>query len=148
MISYHNGDLLKSGCDIICHQVNLQGVMGGGIARQIANKYPDVEKSYKLICNKECGGLVDICEIDYPKNRFIANCFSQELNFDTNYKWVKSCFEIVRDFAKPTNNQIVKVGVPFNYGCGIANGDWDKVEKIFKDIFENESLIDFQIWKL
>ena len=48
MISYHNGDLLKSGCDIICHQVNLQGVMGGGIARQIANKYPDVEKSYKL----------------------------------------------------------------------------------------------------
>ena len=23
MISYHKGDLLESGCDIICHQVNM-----------------------------------------------------------------------------------------------------------------------------
>lgn len=30
----------------------------------------------------------------------------------------------------------------------IANGDWDKVEKIFKELFENEENIDFQIWKL
>lgn len=36
MITHHNGDLLKSGCDIICHQVNLQGIMGGGLAKQIA----------------------------------------------------------------------------------------------------------------
>ena len=47
MISYHEGDLLKSNCDVICHQVNLQGVMGGGLALQIARKFPQVEHEYK-----------------------------------------------------------------------------------------------------
>ena len=38
MIKFFNGDLLKSGCDIICHQVNEYGVMGAGIAKQIKEK--------------------------------------------------------------------------------------------------------------
>ena len=47
MIKFFNGDLLKSGCDIICHQVNEYGVMGAGIAKQIKEKYPKaLEKNY------------------------------------------------------------------------------------------------------
>lgn len=34
------GNLLESDCDIICHQTNTLGIMGGGIALQIKNKYP------------------------------------------------------------------------------------------------------------
>lgn len=147
MISYHNGDLLESKCNVICHQVNLQGIMGGGLALQIATKYPECEKEYKLFNSCYCGGCVDFYQI--PKtNDYIANCYSQELNFDTNYEWVKSCFEMVLNFAKPSNNEIVTIGVPYNYGCGIANGKWNKVEQIFKELFENEKNIDFQIWKL
>lgn len=147
MISYHKGDLLESNCDIICHQVNLYRVMGGGLALQVAKKYPDCEKEYKLFCNEFCGGLVDFYQIPNT-NKYIANCFSQEYNFYTNYDWVKNCFELIREFAKPIKNEIVTIGVPFKYGCGIANGDWNMVEQIFKDIFKDEQTIDLQIWKL
>ena len=42
MITYKNGDLLESNCNFICHQVNCQGVMGSGIAKQIRNLFPFV----------------------------------------------------------------------------------------------------------
>lgn len=148
MITYHNGDLLESGCDIICNQVNLQGVMGGGLALQIATKYPNCEEQYKDMVKRfdMRGDVHFFCYGDKGYNKYIANCFSQELNFDTNYEWVKSCLKKILGFAKLQN--IETIGVPFKYGAGIANGDWNKIENIFKEIFENENNIDFQIWKL
>ena len=144
MISYHNGDLLESGCDIICHQVNLQGVMGGGLALQIAIKYPDCERVYKEYLDKHKGGQVLFYILD--KHHLIANCFSQNKDFTTNYEWVKSCFSSILKMAK--QEKLKTIGVPFKYGCGIASGDWNKVEQIFKDIFKNQTDIEFQIWKL
>ena len=40
MVNYVKGNLLESDCDYICHQVNCQGVMNSGIARQIREKWP------------------------------------------------------------------------------------------------------------
>ena len=81
MISYHKGDLLKSGCAIICHQVNLQGVMGGGLALSIARKYPNVNKVYEDYKPKKLG---EVCFVD-AGNFTVANCFSQTEDFNTNY---------------------------------------------------------------
>lgn len=148
MISYHNGDLLKSNCDIICHQVNLQGIMGGGLALQIATKYPDLEEEYKKILKNfdMRGDVWFFCYKNKGYNKYIANCFSQNLNFTTNYEWVKSCFKMILDFAKQFKD-ITTIGIPENYGCGIAMGNWEKIKEIVKNIFENEKEIDFQIWK-
>ena len=33
--------------DVICHQVNCQGKMASGIAKQIRNTYPQVYDAYK-----------------------------------------------------------------------------------------------------
>jgi O-acetyl-ADP-ribose deacetylase (regulator of RNase III) len=49
MIHYVKGNLLDSNCDYICHQVNCQGVMGSGIARQIRERYPVVYLYYKML---------------------------------------------------------------------------------------------------
>lgn len=148
MVSYHKGDLLKSGCDIICHQVNLQGVMGGGLAKQIATAYPNCEEEYKKIIDlyNMRGDVHFFCYNGKGYGRYIANCFSQEENFDTNYTWVKSCFKKVLKFAKSFSCNTI--GIPKNYGCGIANGDWSIVESIVKEIFESEPNLDLQIWRL
>lgn len=45
-----NSDLLKIDKGIICHQTNCIGVMGGGIALQIRNKWPNVYKQYVNEC--------------------------------------------------------------------------------------------------
>ena len=52
------GDLLKADADVICHQVNLQGVMGGGLALSIAMKYPNVNKIYE---DYEAKKLGEVC---------------------------------------------------------------------------------------
>lgn len=48
MIEIIEHDLLMLDCDIICHQVNCQSVMGSGIAKQIKTKYPNVYISSSL----------------------------------------------------------------------------------------------------
>ena len=50
MVNYVKGNLLDSDCDYICHQVNCQGVMGSGIARQIRERWPRVYDGYKNFC--------------------------------------------------------------------------------------------------
>ena len=59
------GDILRSDADIIVQQVNCQGVMGAGLAKQIASQYPEVLSPYKKMCNtrdtQDLLGKVLIC---------------------------------------------------------------------------------------
>ena len=43
---YKTGDLLDAPVDYICHQVNCQGRMGSGIAKQIKERWPVVYEGY------------------------------------------------------------------------------------------------------
>ena len=146
MITYHDGDLLKSGCDIICHQVNLQGVMGGGLAYQIAQKHPECAKQYAEYVKLFSDPTMLICSVfwHHANEYAIANCFSQLLNFDTSYVAVREVFKNVKSYAEILNKT---VGIPYGYGCGIAHGEWAKVERIIKEVFE-KSDVDCQIWRL
>ena len=47
MIYFHNGDLLKTKYQYICHQVNCQGKMNSGIAKAIREKWPVVYQKYQ-----------------------------------------------------------------------------------------------------
>lgn len=128
------GDLLKAKADVICHQVNLQGVMGGGLAYAIASKFPNVNEVYENYEPKELG---EVCfgDTDYF---VIANCFSQTVDFDTDYKALESCLRKVKRYM--TKKGYKTVAIPYGYGCGIANGDWGTVLKIFNKVFKNMEL--------
>lgn len=142
MVTYHNGNLLESGCVIIAHQVNLSGVMGGGLALQIARKYPHCEARYKArVKNPITLGEVFYCN---EGNTIIANCFTQDANYNTNYSAVEKAFVGLREKAEQLGG--VSVGIPYGYGCGIANGDWSVVEGIILKVFRNTS-VECQIWK-
>ena len=48
IITFEHNNILESfNIDILCHQVNCQGVMGAGLAKQIRSKYPEVYEQYK-----------------------------------------------------------------------------------------------------
>lgn len=149
MISYHKGDLLESQCDIIAHQVNLQGVMGGGLARQIAEKYPLCEIRYKEyigIKNKlDCNLLGEVFYYSFKgKNPIIANCFTQNEDFTTNYSALRYCFNNIKNFMMA--REYKTLGVPVGYGSTIANGNKNIIEEIINYIFQNEE-IELQWWK-
>lgn len=148
MLVYKNGDILKATENIICHQVNVAGVMGGGLALQIAKSYPKVEKIYKKCCEEYrndyqlLNGMCLMLKINSEK--YIANCFTQKTNFDTDYEALKICFEDLLESCKDYNKTIA---VPYGYGCGIANGDWDYVSYIFETL-SNQYDVPISIYKL
>ena len=129
------GDLLETNADIICHQVNLQGVMGGGLALSIARKYPNVNKVYKDYKQKKLG---EVCMV-YTYDFIVANCFSQTEDFNTDYKALRVCLLKVRKYMSHCGYRTV--AIPYKYGCGIANGDWETVFNIFKDVFLGYELL-------
>ena len=138
MVTEHIGDLLESGCDIICHQVNTFGVMGGS-------------KEYLSYLKESFGDTLG--EVIFVKNYIvnlhrtgicIANCFSQNEDGTTNYNAVEECFNQVKQYAYEQNYKTV--GVPKNYDCGIAIGNWEKVQAILVNIFQDKD-IELQIWE-
>ena len=129
------GDLLKADADIICHQVNLQGVMGGGLALSIARKYPNVNKIYESYSQKQLG---EVCMV-YTDDFIVANCFSQREDFNTDYKALRECLSKVRKHMIDCGYRTV--AIPYKYGCGIANGKWDTVLGIFAQVFRGFNLI-------
>lgn len=137
MIKIVNGDILNCIEDIIVHQVNVAGVMGGGVALQLAKKYEKLEETYAEFCemydndyNKLKGKVFKVM----LKGKFIMNMFSQKENFDTDYESMKVALEEVKEYAKSYN---LSIAIPYGIGCGIANGDWNTVLSIIDKVFKN-----------
>lgn len=148
MLIYKSGDILNSQENIICHQVNVQGVMGGGLAKQIASTYPNVEQAYKHYCS-QLKNDYEFLKNDYlivqsKSGQYIANCFTQKPNFDTDYESLETCFESLLKMCKYRNKTIA---VPYGYGCGIANGDWNIVSNILKKL-SNRYSVNIMVYKL
>lgn len=163
MIKFFDGDLLKSGCDIICHQVNEYGVMGAGIAKQIKEKYPKAFDDYvKAIKEKTSKGenLPLIALSKQPDGIVVANMFTQR-NGETDLELLRNAvvflgMQIIDLFiTKLKFNEMngaffdrhFRVGIPYKYGCGIAKGDWENVLKIWEDVFGELEYIDLEVWK-
>jgi O-acetyl-ADP-ribose deacetylase (regulator of RNase III) len=129
------GNVLEAKENLILHQVNENGVMGGGIAFQIAQKYPQVEQEYKQYTEdmKEYGLLGHFLISHISDTQSIVNCFTQ-LDFETQYEAIKELFKYLKHYAKENN---LTLAIPYKYGCGIANGDWQEVEEILINIFDD-----------
>ena len=134
MIKYVHGDLLKTNAPLILHQVNLQRVMGGGLAYQIALKYPSVERDYI----RYNGLLGDVCYA-HTEDFVVGNCYSQNEDFTTNYDALLTCLLNVREYM--LNNNMDTVAIPYNYGCGIASGNWAVVKNLFKRVLGTFNLL-------
>lgn len=144
MLIYKKGDILNTTENIICHQVNEDGVMGGGLALQVAAKYPYVENEYKQFCNQFKSilyGQYQVVKID--ERKYIANCFTQR-DFITNLQDIEQVFSGLLESCKLNN---FTIAIPYKYGCGIANGDWNKVSKLFEDL-SNEYEVNIIVYEL
>lgn len=137
MIKIVNGNILNCTEDIIVHQVNVQGMMGGGLARQLADCYPNLEDKYSEYCRKHNNRYIDLsADVFYytTEDKIIANMFSQKENFDTDYLNMDIALTYIKEFAQKNN---LSIAIPYGIGCGIANGDSNKVYKIIEEVFSD-----------
>lgn len=146
------GDILnRSYYDFVCHQVNCIGKMGAGLAKQIADMYPEVKDGYiahsSIHKPDELLGTCFLSETfeglnDWRGPKYIANLYGQ-LNIGTNKQQTdyKALQKAIQDFYKQLSEIIpqkngynlsepLRIAFPKNMGCGLAGGSWDIVEKI------------------
>ena len=147
MIQEIAGNILEVESGIICHQVNCKGVMGAGLAKEIAIKYPIVLTQYKDYCkrsnsDKNLLGKVLISPISYDLNYnpilVVANIFGQFSygtdKVQTDYEALKTGFKQILHISESFN---LNVYIPYKIGCGLAGGDWATVKSILLEIFSN-----------
>lgn len=153
MVQFVKGDLLESNCDYICHQVNCQGKMNSGIAKQIREKWPVVYNNYMSkydavsdLAIKTYGGYensLDVSEIllgdiqivglwdNYhttDRHQSVINMFAQQhYGYDkrryTSYDAFWNCLNLIKQSVTTDK----KIGFPYNIGCGLGGANWNVI---------------------
>ena len=152
------GDLLESDCDYICHQVNCQGKMNSGIAKQIREKWPIVYKKYiskydavldlaiktdngyeDLNVSKILLGDIQIVNVNTPgpdeRAQQVINMFAQEhYGYDgrryTSYDAFWNCINLIKE-AVPKGS---KIGFPGFIGCVRGGANWNIIYEMINEV--------------
>lgn len=152
MIKIIDGDLLESGADIICHQVNCQGKMNSGVAKQIREKYPEVFEEYMRLCkisnSESLLGHAQYVPVGVGKPS-IYNLFAQyNYGYDgaqyTDINALRESLERVYKTVKAIGINL-RVAIPYKIGCVRGGADWNKVYSMIEEIFTD---IDVELWRL
>lgn len=144
MIKIIEGNLLDASEDIIGHQVNCQGVMGSGVAKSIKDKWRTAYIGYSNYCFEKnpCDLLGELLLVNVSDNKFIAHLFGQQ-NYGrrkvryTDYDALEQALHKLRTVAERNK---LSVALPYNIGCGLANGDWNVVYEIIDKVFSDYQL--------
>jgi O-acetyl-ADP-ribose deacetylase (regulator of RNase III) len=151
-ITYKQGNVLDvvGRNTILAHGVNCRGAFGAGIARQIAERWPEVRKAYMDKYWSEGWHLGETQLVRLPRPEYtqklvwnfngygiIANCATQlgygyklTQNVYVNYEAVERCLEQVFGWANFRKQLVVMPKI----GAGLAGGDWKVIEEILKEI--------------
>lgn len=151
IINYQNSDLTNSTADLICHQVNCQGVMGSGVAKAIREKWSVVYDNYmkqyndSQIYSVSCLGtcqFVSLSDYYHNSNQVVVNMFAQyKYGYDgnryTNYEAFYNCLSSIKEFVKE-HSSISSIAFPYKIGCDRGGANWNiirtMIEEVFKDI--------------
>jgi O-acetyl-ADP-ribose deacetylase (regulator of RNase III) len=144
-----------TGINNIAHSCNCQNVMGGGIAKQIKDRYPQAfEADTERWGNEYNDGGNWRCQIgDYSKaeieSKFlpnnkgrIYNLYTQsgystkkrQVNYEYFWKALKNMQEDLLFIQHETGEQQV-LGLPYGISCGLAGGNWEIIKAMIDDIF-------------
>lgn len=130
MIEYVTGDLLKSDLRDIAHGCNTVGVMGAGIARVIAEAYPDVRSLYQRRCVRKefvLGSAFPVLMQDFGGYRMIWNLGTQREPGANATLW-GIMLSFGNMFEQMVATEVREVGIP-RIGCGIGGLKWDDVAR-------------------
>jgi O-acetyl-ADP-ribose deacetylase (regulator of RNase III) len=161
------------GINNIAHSCNCQNVMGGGIAKQIKDRYPKAFEADAEFHNKEYndgggwkGAIGDyskaVIETDWAtwshartnlSHATIYNLYTQsgfstkqrEVNYEYFWRAMKAMQEDLL-FNQHELNVRQVVGLPYGISCGLAGGNWKIIKAIIEDIFL-DSMIECYIVK-
>lgn len=128
MITYRIGDIFqdKELYNYIAHGCNCHHIMGGGFAYIVAKNFPntylaDIQNSIK-------GDVSKLGSYTYDIKDKILNLYTQyNLGANVDYDAIEKSLKLINNNFKGMNIAMPRIG------CGIAGGDWTKVERLIYD---------------
>ena len=166
MIHYLKGNLLKSHCQYLCHQVNCQGKMNSGIAKAIREKWPVVYDAYQdwqmsydawahsLATSEdrrnELLGIVmlgRVLQTPVSENQTVLNLAAQ-LNYGydgrryTSYDAFWMCLGQIKKVVPKGSS----IGFPDHIGCCRGGANWNVIKTMIEEVLETD--YDIYIYEL
>ena len=145
MVTFHNGNILDSGADIICHQVNCMGKMNSGVAKAIREKWPEVYTMYraKYECQVDLLGQIQPVIID--ANKAVINMFAQyNYGYDgrryTSYDAFWSCLGEIKKYLNPG----ITIAFPARIGCVRGGANWNVILTMIEEVLGKDYNV--EIW--
>ena len=135
-VNYVNGNLLDMKTNFICHQVNCQGVMGSGLAKQIREKWPCVYDVYKKrVSPKELGkiclvNIVGNVPIQGVINMFAQNDYGRDGRRYTSYDAFWSCLHEIKNILPKGDT----IAFPDHIGCGLDGANWNIIRAMIEEV--------------
>lgn len=136
------GSILDASEDIIAQGCNCTGASGAGIAKYIAQEYPESDSKYKALCQKKEFKLGSVM-FNKEKDKIQAFCGTQiyygkylkmdQKSVEERYQAIEECLVKIYNKAKAEG---LSVALP-RIGCGRARADWSRVKKIIKKVFHD-----------
>ena len=83
-IRYDHGDLLSAPVEAVVNTVNTRGVMGKGIALQVKQRWPEVERAYRAACRR---GEVVLGSMQVVERGGLGDGPKFVINFPTKDHW-------------------------------------------------------------
>ncbi|MBQ2188090.1 MAG: macro domain-containing protein [Bacteroidales bacterium] len=134
MIRYTKGNILDSNAMALVNTVNLEGVMGKGIALQFKKQFPNNYKLYKKACEDK---IIGIGKLFVTKEQTMFGV-KTIINFPTKTDWRKPSeyFYIeagLDDLIRVINDyQIDSIAIP-PLGAGNGGLNWEHVKSILEN---------------
>lgn len=152
-IIYKNGNLLDAQTDVIAHQVNCQGVMGSGVAKQIRDKWTNVYTAYRAEydlftdLNKSLLGNCQLVQVN--DHQHVANLFGQDkYGYDNKrYTSYDGIYDALVSLAvQMMDNGMKSLAIPYKMSSDRGGADWNVILAMIESVFKNTD-ITIEIWK-
>ena len=121
-----NGNIFDHPTEAYINPVNCQGVMGAGLAKQMAQRYPVMLAEYKEACSNKLyqPGRVHL----HTTEPFIINFPTKDQWTDSSrLEWIESGLIHLKDFID--FKEISLISIP-KIGCGLGKLDWHDVRQL------------------
>jgi len=128
LTEYFKTDALEFDAPAFAHGVNIMGLMGGGIAHQVAVKYPMVESAYRDACKTRklrIGGCFPVTTSRAGKPYLIYNLATQ-VEPGPHASLTSVDISVGRMVQDALDRGIDHIAMP-RIGCGIGGLRWQDV---------------------
>ena len=120
--TFRDENILDSECETIVVTTNTCGVMGKGLAKSAALKYPEIVKPYKIACTQGKHNTENPLLITRDgKPQILCVATKQHWRNKSRIEWIESGIQ----WMVSNQNQFESIALP-PFGCGLGGLEFNK----------------------